>query len=216
MSGFFYALCGRSTSGDMPSHLVRALFLALVLVLLGPSAIAGEKETKDSIRTFIERVNQASVSFFSSGSEADARERCRALLAWAFDVPAMGKEALGRAWDKATEEERKEYLEAFEQDVIGAYLRRMRPKGTTLTFIGLRPPFDGHQLAASRRSVPGKDDQIWIWWMRPDGQSWRIDDLLLGGHSAVNTQVHEYAAVLERNNGGMSALIAFMRKRAAN
>jgi phospholipid transport system substrate-binding protein len=215
MPAFFYAPCGRSTLGDKPSRLIKAVFLSIVLIWPGPSAGAGEKETKDSIRAFIERVNQASVSFFSSGSEADARERCRALLAWAFDVPAMGKEALGRAWEKATEEERKQYLEAFEQDVIGAYLRRMRPKGTTLTFIGLRPPFDGHQLAASRRSVPGKEDQVWIWWMRRDGQSWRIDDLLLDGHSAVNTQVNEYASVLERNNGDMDALIAFMRKRAA-
>ena len=171
--------------------------------------------SEDAIRAFVERVNDTSVSFFSSGSEAEARERCRALLAWAFDVPAMGKKALGLAWDKATEEERKEFLEAFEEDVIGAYLRRMRPKGTTLTFIGNRPPFDGYQRAASRRSVPGKEDQIWIWWMRPDGQSWRIDDLLLDGHSAVSTEANEYAAVLERNNGDIIALITFMRKRTA-
>jgi hypothetical protein len=32
----------------------------------------------------------------------------------------------------------------------------------------------------------------------------------------VNTEAHEYASVLERNNGDMNALIAFMRKRAAN
>jgi phospholipid transport system substrate-binding protein len=192
----------------------RPLLIVLAWSLLASSTpVAAASE--DAIRTFIERVNEASVSFFASGSEIDARERCRALLAWAFDVPAMGKEALGRAWDKATEEEGKEFLEAFEEDVIGAYLRRMRPKGTTLTFIGNRPPFDGHQRAASRRSVPGKEDQIWIWWMRPDGQSWRIDDLLLNGHSAVSTEANEYAAVLERNNGDINALIAFMRKRAA-
>lgn len=55
------------------------------------------QDKEEEIRAFVERVNQASVSFFSSGSEADARERCRALLAWAFDLPAMGKDALGRA-----------------------------------------------------------------------------------------------------------------------
>jgi phospholipid transport system substrate-binding protein len=200
----------------MPSRvLVRALFLAVVLVWRGPIAIAGEEETAASIRTFIERVNEASVGFFSSGSEADARERCRALLAWAFDVPAMGEKALGQAWDNATVEERKTFLQAFEDEVISAYLRRMRLPGTTLTFVGQRPPVDGHQLAASRRSVPGKADQIWIWWMRPDGQSWRIDDLVLNGRSAVDTEAEEYSSVLENNNGDMNALIAFMRKRAA-
>ena len=154
------------------------------------------------------------MNFFSSGSEAEARERCRALLAKAFDVPAMGKETLGQTWDKVTEAQRKEFLDAFEEDVISAYLRRMRAKGTTLTFIGHRTPVGSDQLAASRRSVPGKEDQIWLWWMRPDGDSWRITDLLLDGHSAVNAERQEYASVLENNHGDMNALIAFMHKRA--
>ncbi len=177
--------------------------------------MADDAESKKAIRAFVERVNEASVGFFSSGSEADARERCRALLAWAFDVPAMGKEALGKAWDKATEEERKDFLQAFEEDVISGYLRRMKAPGTTMTFIGHRPPIEGDQLAASRRSVPGKEDQTWIWWMRPDGQSWRIVDLLLDGHSALSAEIQEYANVLASNHGDMNALIAFMRNRAA-
>ena len=143
------------------------LLLALILAWLVAPAAAAENDD-DAIRAFVEKVNEALLSFFASGSEADARERCRALLASAFDVPAMGKEALGRAWDEATEEERKEYLQAFEEDVVSAYLRRIRAPDTTLTFIGHRPPFGGHQLAASRRTVPGKEHQIWIWWMRPD------------------------------------------------
>jgi len=40
-------------------------------------------------------------------------------------------------------------------------------------------------------------------------------DVVLNGHSAVNTEAHEYATVLEANNGDMNALIAFMRKRVA-
>lgn len=192
---------------------MRSLFLAIILAWLVAPA-AAETESNDAIRAFVEKVNQASAGFFASGSEADARERCRALLAWAFDVPAMGKQALGGAWDKATEEERKEFLQAFEEEVVTAYLRRMRPPGTVLTFVGHRPPAEDHQLAASRRTVPGKADQIWIWWMRPDGQSWRIDDLVLNGHSAVDTEAHDYADVLQSNNGDIQALIAFMRKRA--
>jgi phospholipid transport system substrate-binding protein len=196
----------------LASLIARVIAVAWSLLALSlPVAAASE----NSVRAFIELVNEASVSFFSSGSEADARERCRALLAWAFDVPAMGKDALGRTWDKITEEKREEFLQAFEEDVIGGYLRRMRAPGTTMTFVGSRPDKEGFQRAASRRSVPGKNDQIWIWWMRPDGQTWRIVDLVLAGRSAVATEAHEYATVLENNNNDMDALIAFMRKRAA-
>jgi phospholipid transport system substrate-binding protein len=214
MSRFFNATCDRSKSAEPVARFMPTLLLAFVLTWVVVPATAAEDDN-DAIRAFIEKVNEASVGFFASGSEADARERCRALLAWAFDLPAMGKDALGRTWNTATEEEREEFLQAFEEDVVSAYLRRMRAPGTTLTFIGHRPPFDGHQLAASRRTLPGKADQIWIWQMRPEGQSWRIDDLVLGGHSAVSAEAHEYATVLQSNNADMNALIAFMRKRAA-
>jgi len=212
MLTFFYLLCVRSISNSLQSRLMPVVLVALTLFWLSPQAIAAD--TNGEIRAFVEGVNQASMGFFSSGSEADARDRCRALLAWAFDVPAMAKEAFGRAWDEAPDEKRTELLEAFEQDIISAYLRRMRPKGTTLTFVGQRPPVGGDQLAASRRNVPGKEDQIWIWWLHPDGQSWRVVDLLLDGHSAVNSARQEYASVLESNKGDIDALIAFMRKRA--
>jgi phospholipid transport system substrate-binding protein len=212
MPAFIQLICGRSKPGFVAVRFLCALFPALVL---GWPAVAAEEQTKESVRSFVEQVNEASMNFFSSGSEAEARERCRALLASAFDVPAMARETLGKTWDKVTEAQREEFLEAFEEDVISAYLRRMRAKGTTLTFIGHRAPVGSDQLAASRRSVPGKEDQIWIWWMRPDGDSWRITDLLLDGHSAVNAERQEYASVLENNHGDMNALIAFMRKRAA-
>jgi phospholipid transport system substrate-binding protein len=189
--------------------------LLLFHVWLVPPAIAAENGAEESVRVFVERVNEASMNFFSSGTDTEARARCRALLAWAFDVPAMAKQALGPVWDSLTDEVRNEFLDAFEADIVGAYLRRMRLPGTTLTFVGTRPPVDGDQLAASRRSVPGKPDQTWIWRMRPDGQSWRIVDVLLNGRSAVETESQEYASVLENNHGDVNALIAFMRKRAA-
>ena len=214
MPRFPQGLCGRSKSGRLQLPLMLGICLAILLSWSQTPLRAADND-ESAIKAFVEKVNAASLGFFVAGSQSEAREKCRALLAWAFDVPAMGKEALGMAWTKASEKEREEYLQAFEEDVIAAYLRRMSAPGTTLTFVGVRPPAEGHQLAASRRSVPGKQDQIWIWWMRPDGNSWRIDDLLLDGHSAVYTAANEYFNVLQNNHGDMNALLAFMRKRAA-
>lgn len=207
------------TSADVAQRphlrLAKVVFVALVLTSPGFHAAAAENDTDSRIRAFIERVNQASADFFSSGSESEAREKCRALLGWAFDVPAMGKKALGRYSDQFSEERRKEFMQAFEEEVISAYLRRMRPEGARLNFVGHRPPAGVYHFAASRRSVGGKEDQTWIWQLRPDGQSWRIVDVLLNGRSAVESQRQEYASVLESNNGDFDALISFMRKRAA-
>ena len=139
-------LCGlRGARGDLrPRQRIAVSRLISVLLSLfvwfGPSGFAAVNDTGDSVRVFVERLNQASMSFFSSGTELEARERCRAALGWAFDVPAMAKEALGSTWDKITDNERKEFLDAFEEDIVGAYLRRMRLPGTTLIFVGHRPP----------------------------------------------------------------------------
>jgi phospholipid transport system substrate-binding protein len=167
----------------------------------------------EAVRHIVEQVNDASTSFFSSGSEKDAHEKCRELLSWAFDVPAMGEYALGKAWARASEEERKEFLQAFEDEIIGEYLRRMKG-GTRMTFIGTRPSLHGDLLAASRVAIPGKNDQTWIWRMRPEGQTWRIVDVLVDGKSAIFAERQTYADVLQANHGDIKAVIAYVRSRA--
>jgi len=191
----------------------RAAGLVYVVFLVTPCV--AEETSDEAVRSFVERVNEASVTLLADGPGAPAREKTRALLGWAFDVPGMAEYALDDAWEKANDAERKELLVAFEEDIISGYLRRMSGPGTTLTFLGNRSPVDGYQFAASRREVPGKEDQTWIWRMRPEGKSFRIVDLLLDGLSAANSALNEYGNVFDNNDGDIKAVIAFMRSRAA-
>src|SRR5512144_1233268 len=96
--------------------MLRALFslraLVLACLLVAPNILPVTAAPDDDIRAFVERVNQASTDLLSSEETAD--ERCRTLLGWAFDVPAMAQYALGKAWDGATSAEREEFLAAFE------------------------------------------------------------------------------------------------------
>jgi phospholipid transport system substrate-binding protein len=188
--------------------------LVLAYLLLSPSTPAAAAEPEDPVRALVEQVNSASNAFFTSGSEADAREKCRQLLAWAFDVPAMGEYALAKAWDTTTGDDRKAFLDAFEEGITTAYLRRMA-NGAALTYAGAREPFKGDLYAASRLTKPGKPDQTWIWLMRPAGDKWRIVDVMVDGHSALFAERQEYAQVLQDNHGDINAVIAFIRNRAA-
>ena len=131
----------------------------LIVASFVTPSVAEPAGTDESIKAFIERVNKESVSFFVSGSEADARQRCRRLLAWAFDVPAMARYALGTAWNKATSAERRAFLAAFEDEIVAAYLRRMRAyRGATMTFVGAQPTGgDRVRRAADRyQTAPSK------------------------------------------------------------
>ena len=187
---------------------VRAL--ALACLLLAPNTWAA---SDDSVRDFVERVNQASTDLVSSEEKAD--ERCRNLLSWAFDVPAMAEYALGKAWHKASGDDREAFLAAFTDGIVAAYLRRMRDwRGAKISFIGARPPSGGDRMAASRLSLPDAEE-TWIWRLRPSGQSWQIVDVSINGSSVLNTERQEYADILTANHGDINAVIDYIRKRMA-
>jgi phospholipid transport system substrate-binding protein len=170
-------------------------------------------QSNEAVRAFVEKVNSASMSFFDSGSEVDASERCRQLLSWAFDVPASAKYVLGKNWASASEDDRKAFLQAFEDEIVAEYLRRVKP-GTTMAFIGSRAPVQGDLLAGIRVNTPGKSQETWIWRMRPESESWRIVDVLVNGRSAILQERETYAEVLKANHGEMKTLIAYVRSRA--
>lgn len=188
-----------------------ALIVAAWLTPAGmQTAIAA---TDAEIRAFIEHVNQASTDMVASDDGAE--QRCRDLLASSFDVPAMAQFALGKAWETASSANRDAFLTAFQDEIVAAYLRRMRDwRGATMSFAGVRPPSGGDRLAASRLSLPDAEE-TWIWKLRPSGASWRIVDVAIDGSSVLTTERQEYAEILAANHGDIEAVIAFIRKRLA-
>jgi phospholipid transport system substrate-binding protein len=206
------AICG-STRGPAktPSPCRRILWTLLLACLL--SAPITSARSEDSVRNFVERVNHASTALLAS--EGGGAQKCRRLLAWAFDVPAMARYALGTAWNKATSAQRRAFLAAFEDEIVSAYLRRMRAyRGATMSFVGARKPSGGNQVAASRLLMPNGTEQTWIWKLRPAGEGWRIVDVTIDGRSALHAERQEYADILESNHGDINAVIAFVRRRA--
>jgi phospholipid transport system substrate-binding protein len=189
---------------------MRILWTLILACLL--SAPIAHARSEDSVRNFVERVNHASTALLASEGGA---QKCRRLLAWAFDVPAMGRYALGTAWNRATSAERRAFLAAFEDEIVAAYLRRMRAyRGGTMTFVGARQPSGGSQVAASRLIMPNGSEQTWIWKLRPAGAGWRIVDVTIDGRSALHAERQEYADILASNHGDINAVIAFVRRRA--
>lgn len=195
---------------------VYLMALAFAVAALGAGPLhSAPAEPSDAVRQFVEAVNNTSMSFFASGSDDDARERTRSLLASSFDVPAMAEFALGKAWGSASEDDRKAYLRVFESQAVSEYLRRMKD-GARIEFAAMRAPDHGDLLAANKVTVPGKDEQTWVWKLRPGGDSWKIVDVLIDGKSAMLEERDTYAEVLKANHGDINALITYIRSRTDN
>jgi phospholipid transport system substrate-binding protein len=194
-------------------HLITR-FLSLIVCVQFLSC-ASASASDEAVKAFVDGVNESSNALMKDGTGEPARERTRALLSSSFDVPWMARYTLDKAWETASPEKQAELLAAFEEEAISGYLRRMSEPGTKLSFIGQRPPLNGDRVAASKRVTPGKEDETWIWRLRPDGDGYRIVDVTVDGFSALNTTLNDYGRVWESSNGDFDAVIAFMRKRAA-
>jgi phospholipid transport system substrate-binding protein len=208
-----FEICADAAARPTASCVIGLRALVLAYLLLAANTWTAAAATDELVRNFVERVNEASTDLLSSDETAD--QRCRSLLGWAFDVPAMAQYALGKAWDKVSSADREAFLAAFEDGIVAAYLRRMRDwRGATISFVGLRPSSGGVRLAASRLSLPDAQE-TWIWKLRPSDQSWRIVDVAIDGSSVLNTERQEYADILAANHGDINAVIASIRKRIA-
>lgn len=204
----------RLTKGRLTLDFRSVLGVCLVLGLSAAFGFSGparaETETdKAAVTTFVEKLNQQSNALLATPSPDGAR----AILDWAFDVPAMGQYALGPAWDSAGAAQRETYLKAFEDVLVSAYLRYMRTyRGATMTLAGVRNVSATRATAASR--LAGRNvDKVWIWRMRKNGADWRIADVTIDGRSALYAEKQDYQEILEANGGDIGAVIAFIRRR---
>ena len=139
--------------------------------------------------------------------------RFRDLLHEHFDVQRIGVWVLGRYWPGATDAEKREYLDLFEQLIIATYVDRFSTyAGETLTVMGATVKGD-EALVASRLNRPSGGEPVDVEW-RVQGRNdqMRIVDVSVEGISMGQTQRSEFASVIRNKGGQMSGLLEELRK----
>jgi phospholipid transport system substrate-binding protein len=145
-------------------------------------------------------------------SDAETTARFRTLLQKAFDLKSIGRFELGPYWNTATEQERTDYQQAFENMIVNAYALRFRD-------------YSGASFKAGRSIPQGKDTQVdsqitpqtgappidVSWKIRPENGGYKIVDVAVEGVSMGNTEKAEFASIIERNGGKVQALIDAMK-----
>ncbi len=139
--------------------------------------------------------------------------RFRELLHEHFDVNRIGAWVLGRYWPVATEAEKKEYLDLFEQVIISTYVDRFSTyAGETLSVTGAT--IKGEEaLVASRLIRPSGGEPINVEWRLQERKGeLRIIDVTVEGISMGLTQRSEFASVIHNKGGQVSGLLEELRK----
>lgn len=165
---------------------------------------------------FIEKLAQRAIEGLTT-RDIDTNERTkrfRTLFTESFDVPKIGRFALGNAWRTANAADREAYLSAFEDFIVATYATRFADYGgETIRVIGSRPLEDG-EAAVGTHFVRTQGEPIRVdWRLAPDGGNWKIIDVVIEGVSMAITQRDDFSATVQRNGGRVGPLIELLREK---
>jgi len=192
------------------------LLRAAALMLLGAAAIASTAApaAADPAQFVSNLASKAITGLTSSQITANQRNsEFRRLLTQNFDVPAIGRFVLGRYWREATEAEQQEYQKLFEDMLVATYAGRFSDyAGEKLKIVQSRAG-QGDTVVVTDMDRPQGAPVRVDWRVRPHQGSYRIYDVIVEGVSMSITQRDEFASVIQRGGGKVSALLAQLREK---
>ena len=191
------------------------LFCFSVICVSEPYANSDAKGFTSGAEKFVESLANSAISSLTNQTltQKERQNNFRGLLRDYFDINGIGKWALGRYWRKASQKERTEYLELFENLIVGTYSNRFNAYSDEKLLVKGSTSRGRFALV---KSLLNRDNQkpIRIDWRvtRPDG-SYKIFDIVVEGVSMIQTQRSEFSSVIRRNGGNVSGLLIALRKK---
>jgi len=185
-----------------------AAFLAAP-VLAAPALAAGDPAQliQGVANQVIDIVKQAK----GPGREAAIQK----ILTSDFDIPYMGRAALGTHWDSTSEPDRERYLKAVTSAEAHAYSERFgQYAGQTLTVGRVIPRANGVSVVESKLNQSDGAPINVVWEVRDTGQGLRITDVRIEGVSMVMTRRSDFNSYIQGHGGQVEPLIQELERRA--
>ncbi len=199
--------------GPMRSFLSGLLFL----VALGTGAAqAAAAPGVDEAKSFIRGLADRTIATLADEqlSAAVREQRFAELFVEGFDVPTISRFVLGRHWRRASAEQRKAYLAAFNEFIIKTYTRRFSSfTGEQLEITGGREETKNDTVVLSRiLRLNGPSTRV-SWRVRQVRDQLKILDVIVEGVSMLITHRDEMNSVIRTRGGSVDGLIAALREK---
>ncbi len=196
------------------------LLSSVLLVLAMMAAMARNpladdgQEAADFVRGFSD---QALTMLSDESLDSAARTReFRRLLTAGFHLELIGKFVLGRHWRRASESERSEFSQLFEDYIVASYARQLGEYGgEQLVIDGGRPKGKSGAIVSSR-IIRSQGEPFHVEWrLRRGGEGWRIIDVVVEGVSMAVTHRSEFSSVIASRGGTVGGLLDVLRSKTA-
>ena len=179
---------------------------------------AHAKDSSQGAKEFINSVTEEAITTLT-GKDITKEERARLFRIFMkkhFFINGIAKFVVGRHLRNASEVEKKQYFELFEDLLVATYSERFAK-------------YSGEKLLVKNAEMFGKKDIIVHtsmmkvgetgnplkvdWRVRNKGEAFTIIDVMIEGISMIMTQKSEFSSFLNSNGGKFEKLLAELKKR---
>lgn len=195
-----------------------SFLMAAAIVLSGsPAAAADAKSASSPPSQFVQKLGDTALMSLTEKkvARAEREKRVREILRNNFDIEAIGKFAMGTHWKDASEAQRKEYMNLFEDMIVQTYTTRFED------YSGQKLKVDGSTAVGAKDSIVSsqvlqKDGPSVAleWRIRNKDGALRVVDVVVEGVSMSVTQRSDFSAVIQRGGGSIDALLTSLRERS--
>lgn len=186
-----------------------------VLRLAATAVVAGvalPAFAADPATQLVQSTAQQVIDIVKTKTGADRQAAILQVLQSKFDLPAMGRFALGTHWNQATEDQRTRFLKAVATAEARAYSERFgQYGGQTLTIGKVTPRANGVTIVESRLNQTSGQPIKLEWEVRND----RITDVKVEGVSMVMTRRSDFNSYIQNHGGKVEPLVSELEARAA-
>lgn len=197
----------------------RRLLIAAGLMLFGWSHAPAAQASADPT-AFIEEVSSKAITEMAPATQETDQQRAaklKPLLERYFDMPAIARYVLGAYWRKATPEEQSEFTAVLTDFLALAYGKRFATyTGHDMAVERVRDEGDGRTTVFSTVQLPNGEPARVDWTIEQAGDTYKIADVKVEGLSLADTHRQEFASVISKNGGSVSALIDVLKQKVGN
>lgn len=168
----------------------------------------------DGAKSFVESMAKQGIDFLANpGLSADQRKaEFKKLLQGKFDIRSIGRFALGRYWNSATDAQKKEYQSLFEKMIVDVYSRRFGDYNGQDFQVGSARPEGQADSIVTTYIVPSDGPKVTVdWRIRYKDGNYKVIDVIVEGVSMATTQRSEFASIIQRGGGQIDALLSHLR-----
>jgi phospholipid transport system substrate-binding protein len=197
--------------------LAMAVFAATTLASIGTTSVRADASAAEKALEFIEVLTAEALGLLVENNPDDAafEEQFRTFIMKAFDLPFVGRVAMGTYWRRATPLQQTEYQALFNSYIVNTYAKKFRSfSGEILEVTDVIEVDEDETIIRTQIVLPNDPNISVDWHVRTGPESSLILDIIIEGLRLTRTLNEEFSDIIRVGGGDVDVLLQLLRDRA--